>query len=215
MQAQWPRPPFVGLWSRVYGFERARPRGACSSGERWWGRRPCAAPCISSRPRTSWLCAPPCSRVLDDGMTVDPAPEGRDRGHGPLVAKARAILARGAADLRGASRAVRLTTTPKATSGPWGTRCACCCPWSRSPRASRPGRSPTQARFALAEKWLGRQIATRGRAPTATGSILRYLAAYGPASVADAQAWSGVPGLRETLRSAAASARLLPRRERA
>src|SRR6188472_1107445 len=43
------------------------------------------------------------------------------------------------------------------------------------------------------ERWLGGQIDNR---PDAGRWILRYLAAFGPATVADIQAWSGVTGLR-------------------
>ena len=56
---------------------------------------------------------------------------------------------------------------------------------------------PANARFALADEWLGKPIPTDGPART-EALVLRYLAAYGPASVADAQAWSGLPKLRET-----------------
>jgi winged helix DNA-binding protein len=56
-----------------------------------------------------------------------------------------------------------------------------------------------RAAFMLAEAWLvGRApSASPGPAQTAEQLVLRYLAAYGPASVADAQAWSGLTRLRE------------------
>ena len=63
------------------------------------------------------------------------------------------------------------------------------------------GRPGTQATFALAASWLG--SAGPGSAPlpaepaVAEQLVLRYLAAYGPASVADIQAWSGLTRLRE------------------
>lgn len=70
---------------------------------------------------------------------------------------------------------------------------------------------PAQASFMAAEKWLKRKPAAND-GPDAL--VLRYLAAYGPASVTDAQAWLGMQGLkpvferlRPTLTSLAAGPR--------
>lgn len=50
------------------------------------------------------------------------------------------------------------------------------------------------ARFVLAEKHLKKKIATKA---DAAELVRRYLAAYGPATIADAQTWSGVPDLKD------------------
>jgi hypothetical protein len=48
-------------------------------------------------------------------------------------------------------------------------------------------------RWANLNTWLGRPMT----APDVDSVVRRYLAAYGPATVADVQAWSGLTGLRE------------------
>jgi hypothetical protein len=54
---------------------------------------------------------------------------------------------------------------------------------------------PASADFALADDWLGRKIST-DTAP-AHALVTRYLAAFGPATPADAQCWLGLQGLRD------------------
>ncbi len=51
-----------------------------------------------------------------------------------------------------------------------------------------------QVRLTTAEQWLGRPAEP---APDPDGTVLRYLAAFGPASVKDMQTWAGLTRLRD------------------
>lgn len=196
LQAQLPRPPFVGLWGRVEGFRRndltkllvARKvvratflRGTLhvASAKDFVALRPTLQP------------------VLDVGMHRALKALGGRVNPERLTRRAREILAEGpqtfeevrdrlkqadvGANERALGFAVRmllpLVQVPVGHEAVWAF--------------------PANARFALAEEWLGKAIPTRTPA-RAEALVLRYLAAYGPASVADAQAWSGLAKLRET-----------------
>lgn len=50
--------------------------------------------------------------------------------------------------------------------------------------------------WALTEQWLGAALAS---APSLDDYVLRYLAAFGPASPADVRTWCGVSGLRDVI----------------
>jgi len=55
---------------------------------------------------------------------------------------------------------------------------------------------PPTADFTLAETWLGGQMSDD---PAPAPLVLRYLAAFGPATAADMQTWSGLPGMKAVL----------------
>ncbi|MGH8914851.1 MAG: winged helix DNA-binding domain-containing protein [Acidimicrobiia bacterium] len=55
---------------------------------------------------------------------------------------------------------------------------------------------PGEAAWTTIESWVGRSL---GAQSFAEGTIRRYLAAFGPASVGDMRMWSGMAGLREVV----------------
>ena len=189
MQAQLPRPPFIGLWSRVEGF-RAGDLARLAH-DRKVVRATMMRGTLHLVTVKDYLdLRPALQPMLSEGMqgVLGERAQGIDLAR--VTATARALLdeeprtfedlraALGKAwpglDVRALGYAVRthlpLVLVPAET--PWG--------W------------PGAAAFAVAETWLGRKM---GKGGGDAALVPRYLAAFGPASVRDAQSWSGVRSL--------------------
>ncbi len=196
LQAQWPRPPFVGLWSRLQAFERndlaaLLARGKAVRATLLRGTlHVCSAKDYLALRR---LMQP----VLDAGLQSILRQRGASLDVAGLTEEARGILAPQPLtfeDLR--DRLKRLH--PKADERAMGYAVRMSLPLVMVPEG-REWSFPAQSRFALAETWL------KGAVPRETPSpqdlVLRYLAAYGPARAADVQAWSGLPKLQDAFES--------------
>ena len=187
LQAQLPRPPFIGLWSRVEGVQREEivralldkrlVRGTSMRGTLHmmtaadFGRF--RAPLEPALARAATLLGNRTkgverSLLLEMGRTFFATPRTFEALREHLAG------ALPGADVRALAYAIRMEIPLLQVPGPtsWGF--------------------PAASDFITAEAWIGppRSAATR------EDLVLRYLAAYGPATAADAQAWSGVPALR-------------------
>lgn len=191
LQAQLPRPPFTGLWSRLDTFTRADLATAVNTrtvvrGTSMRGTihlmtaadflkfRGCLQPSLDLgmrtilRERAETLDLP---ALLAVARTYFRQPHNFEDVRDHLVSKF------SGGDERAMGYAVRvglpLVQVPSADA------------WAY----------PAQADFVSAATWLGKPVAACG----ALGPlVLRYLAAYGPATVKDAQAWTGLSNLEAT-----------------
>jgi hypothetical protein len=194
LQAQWPRPPHVGLWSRVFGFEREdlltlleRRQVVRATMMRGTLHLVSAKDYVALRPALQPMLARNLLQVLRErakGLDVDEIAALARKcltGQPRRFDEIRDALAKvhPAADHRAMGYIARLSLALVQVPAPgeaWGF--------------------PAAARFALAEDWLGEKLS---RDEDLENLVLRYLAAFGPATASDVQTWSGIQGAKETL----------------
>ncbi|MFS0692342.1 winged helix DNA-binding domain-containing protein [Streptomyces nitrosporeus] len=190
LQAQAPFPPYYGLWCRLEGFRPAELAGLLTSRQavrialmRGTVHLVTAADCRRLRP---WL-QPFLERSLSTTFAKDLS--GLDVSE--VAAAGRALLAKEphtVGDLTAALRAAWPAHPATALSNVVRSLL----PVVQIPPRGIWGQSG-QPTYALAEDWLGAPLETE---PDVDDLVLRYLAAFGPATVKDIQAWSGLTRLR-------------------
>ncbi len=194
LQAQVPRPPFVGLWSRVERFTRESlvrsierrdvVRGTMMRG---------TIHLVSRADFIAWR------RALQPMLTRAMVSVLRTRTTGldstALIDAARARFEEEPctfADLR-EHLAARFPTLDERAMG-YLVRMQL--PLVQTPSPGAPWAYPSSASFALAESWLDEPLF---KDPDPQPLARRYLAAFGPASGKDFQIWSGLQGGRQLL----------------
>jgi Winged helix DNA-binding domain len=193
LQAQAPFPPYFGLWSRLADFRPAE------LAELITGRRVVrialmrgtihavtAADCLAMRP----LIQP----VLDRGLRANFGRQLAGVDLASLAAAGRELVE--AAPLTFSELGARLAERwPAKAPAALAQGVRAMVPLVQVPPRGIWGRSGA-ARHTSAEAWLGQPLDQRA---TPDWLVRRYLAAFGPATVQDAQTWSGLAGLGEVV----------------
>jgi hypothetical protein len=194
LQSQVPHNPYTGLWSRLVGF---RPQSLSELLERRDVVRIGVMrgtihlltrdDCLLLRPLTQPVFEGQLWRHRDlspqlRGVDLDPIVEaGRNALEEPRTGtELRALLSARFPELDPAALAyacqMRLALVQVPPRGLWGTS--------------------AQVRWTTAEAWLGQPLEAD---PSLDDLVLRYLAAFGPASAADVTRWCRLTGLRHVL----------------
>jgi len=192
MQAQVARPPFVGLWTRVQGFQRAELARALQ--ERTIVRVTAMRGTLHLMTTADYAAM---RGVLHPMLTRGAQSILRDRTStfdmDAVIAEARRFFGKTPATFD-ALRNHLVQKFPDGDERAMGYAVRTHLPLVQVPTDALWG-FPAAADFALADGWLGRSISTS--TASAEALVLRYLGAFGPATPADAQAWSGMNGLRD------------------
>ncbi|MDL4770590.1 winged helix DNA-binding domain-containing protein [Actinomadura xylanilytica] len=192
LQAQEPRPPYLGLWTRVAGFQAADLHAALHDRSLVRATMMRGTLHLVSAADYTALRAP-LQPMLDAALRVlGKRAEGLDLD--AVLPVARELLLERQRTFNEV-RALLRERFPEVDDRALGHAVRMCLPLVMVPTQDRWG-FPRTSEFALAESWVGTAPDEKA-APEAL--VLRYLAAFGPASAADAQAWSGLPGLAEVL----------------
>lgn len=192
MQAQEAKPPFIGLWARIQGFD---PQDLLQALHR---REVIRATMMRG---TIHLVSAADYVALRDFVGQPPAVTLRilgDRAAGldpeQVLPAARRLLEEAPRDFN-QLRALLKEAFPKVNDRALGFVVRHHLPLVMVPTGDRWG-FPASAEFTLAESWLGKPPSGNNGAEAL---VLRYLAAFGPATVADLQAWAGVRGMKPVL----------------
>jgi hypothetical protein len=191
LQAQLARPPFVGLWTRIQGFRRSDL--LASLHDRQVVRVTAMRGTLHLMNAADYVAL---RGALQSGLTRGSQSTLRDRqqrfDQGALEAEARAFFG-GKPATFDAFRNHLKAKDPAADERAMAYTMRMHLPLVQVPTETAWG-FPAASDFALAEDWLGTKVSVEP-AP-AHELVRRYLAAFGPATPGDAQAWSGLSGLR-------------------
>jgi hypothetical protein len=192
MQAQAPNPPYIGLWTRLVGFDFGELAQLVRD------RR--VARLALMRSTIHVVSAPDAHRLR---ALLQPMVEQRFRSsaHAKLLAglELEPVVAAGRAAVEAQPRtfgelgAVLSRRWPDRDPSALGQLVRTHVQLVQVPPRGIWGESGA-ARHTTVQAWLG---APPDSASSLEDLVMRYLAAYGPASVADIQAWSGLTHLRE------------------
>ena len=189
MQAQIPRPPFVGLWSRVEGFQREHLIKSVESHELLRGTLMRGTLHLASRKDFNAFrnaLAPDLARITKSIL--------RDRadivGLPRLISAARKFFDEEPRTFAEFREHVK-TAFPGLDERAVAYTVRLHLPLIQAPRSGETWGYPANADFALAEQWL---TDTNSKQTPQQHIALSYFAAFGPATVRDFACWSGLSG---------------------
>jgi hypothetical protein len=194
LQAQVPQAPYVGLWSRVEGFDRGELSQALETREVVRGTLMRSTVHIVSARDFRALRAV-LQNVMERHFGSSPFAKrivGVDRGE--LLAAGRELVEREPAGTADLARALG-PRWPHADPESLAYAIRFLLPLVQvPPRGLWPVRKgASRAKVTTIERWTGEPLPAE---PPVEETIRRYLAAFGPATVPDIAAWSGLAGVR-------------------